>query len=173
MRELKAKTNTIEVSDPVSGDIHVFTYRNPTNKERIKLQSALIVKSGRKIVVTADTQGIFARFTASILTGFVAGTFAVDGNLISSDPDDQYYYEGWKDLLVEVAPDILAVIGRQLFEGAKVVPQGLAIEMGDPDGKEQAEDEDQAEDTGPVESDAQAGNSEGGSEGGNDPLSRK
>jgi len=61
------------------------------------------------------------KFGAKLLVGFSKGTFGLNGKAIASDPQDPDYYPDWKELLVKEAPDIVADVARDAFEGTKVV----------------------------------------------------
>jgi len=133
MRDLSAEQNVIEIQDPVSGDVHEFHYRLPTNQERIELQNRIIQRKGNKVLVRKDLFSLYTEHGALVLTGFKPGTLAVDGKAISADPQSPDYYENWKDLLLETAPDMLAVIGRAVFSGAQIAGGDEAFEIAEDD----------------------------------------
>lgn len=119
MRDLAAKTNVIEIKDAIAGVVHELRYRTPTTSERVKFRSQLFERRGNKIVNKAlATQ---EKFGAIILSGFKKGTFSMDGQAISSDPDDPDFYPEWKGLIESAAPELLAVVARIAFDGAEAV----------------------------------------------------
>lgn len=129
MRDLNAKQNIIEIQDPVSGDVHEFYYRLPTTQERVAFQNKMVIRKGNKVLVRKDLFAVYVECGALILTGFKPGTLSRDGRLISPDPESPDYCEGWKDLLVKSAPDMLAVIGRVVFTGAQVAGTDAGFEF--------------------------------------------
>ncbi len=113
MRDLAATRNVAMVKDAVGGTVHELYYRTPTTSERVRFRSQLFERKGNKIINKAlSTQ---EKFGAIILEGFKPGTFAVDGEAITTD------YEGWKDLIAQAAPELLAVVARVAFDGAEAV----------------------------------------------------
>ncbi len=119
MRDLTAEKNVVEVRDAVGGVVHELYYRIPTTKERATYRAGLYERKGDKIINRSVRQQ--QEYGAAILEGFKKGTFAVGGKAISSDTNDDDYYEGWKQLLQEAAPELIMVVARVAFDGAEAV----------------------------------------------------
>jgi hypothetical protein len=120
MRDLHATKNILEIVDPISGDVHEIYYRTPTNSERIAYAGALIRREGRKIRLRADTYSINVQYGLDVITGFKKGTIGYNGKKISSDVMDPDFFENWKELLAQSAPEIAAAVGQTVFAGARV-----------------------------------------------------
>lgn len=119
MRELaRSEKNTLTVLDSRSGSEIELYYRNPTPREEALYQSRLMKKKGGKIVVRSFD--VRAEFGLKILTGFRAGDFGVNGEPISSDPNDQNYRDDWKKIVAEGASDIVRTLALAIFEGVRV-----------------------------------------------------
>lgn len=101
------------------GDEHYLLIRRPTCEEHAAYGASLIQRRGGNILMRAIQTRI--KFGAKLLVGFSKGTFGLNGKAIASDPQDPDYYPDWKELLVKEAPDIVADVARDAFEGTKVV----------------------------------------------------
>lgn len=132
MRELKAVTNNVlKISDALTGETVELFYRMPTTAERVAFErSAHQWKKNQFVDASAQAR---IEYGMKILTGFQDGAFAVDGRAISSDPEAENYYAGWKDLVKESAGDLVAALAAAVFQGARVT----------------AAEDDEAEDTSP------------------------
>lgn len=125
----KFDDNTLELLDSISGSSIILTYRTPTTSDRVRYQSRRFRREGDKLINCSRKAMIEA--AAGVLTGIRDGDFTCgrdgDGQPIplSSNPDSPHYREGWKDLIVDMAGDLLFILGNNLFEG-KIDPQKLA-----------------------------------------------
>jgi hypothetical protein len=133
MRDLKAK-NVLEIADGISGDIHELHYRTPTNQERAAYRASKYKREGNTVYLMAQEANV--EFALAIVEGFKAGTFGIDGEPFSSEPGSVGYREDWKELLAENAPDVLAVLGMQVFEGTRVSSGPVNIVMGGSEGQD-------------------------------------
>ena len=125
MRDIKATENTIEINDGHCGDVHVLKYRNPTRQEMTAYQARLFERKGKKMIPRFFEARV--EFGRKLLTGFVKGTLGYEGKAFASDPSDPDYRADWCDLLVECAPDIVAVVAQQAFEATGVARQDIDI----------------------------------------------
>lgn len=127
MRDLTAPKNTIEIQDGSSGDVHEMYYRRPTAVEMAGYQAALFERKGKKVINRVYQTRI--DFGAKILTGFKPGTFGFDGQAISAEKADKGYREDWQRILRELAPDVVAAVAQQVFEGTGVARGADDIEF--------------------------------------------
>ena len=118
MRDLSSARNIIEITDGLSGDVHEFYYRRPTAQEMAAYQAGLFERKGKKVINRVYQTRIESGL--KILTGFKPGTIGIDGVAISAVAGEQGYREDWKNLLGEHAPDIIAAVAQQIFEGTGV-----------------------------------------------------
>lgn len=117
----------MRVNDPISDDVHELYYRAPTVKERSAYDASRFVRKGKKVINrTFETR---LKFGLRILTGFKKGTFGIEGRAFSSDASDPAYREDWKALLETNAPDIVAELGRRVFEASE--NEGVEVEGAD------------------------------------------
>lgn len=120
-RILGEENHSLVVHDPVSGSEITLYYRRPTSEERVAYQlSAFRLEGGQRRFCLGETR---LRFGLEILTGFGAGDFLVpedDGEA----PLDPERHPDWKERLKEHAPDLVAYLAQQIFEGLRVAPPG-------------------------------------------------
>ena len=134
--DLGGGKNFIEIKDGLAGCIHEMEYRMPTNKERAGYRASLWERKGKKLINrTFQTQ---VKYGAAVCTGFKKGTFAINDELISSDPDDEGFREDWKDILANGRPDIFSAMSIVIFEASATPSSGGGVEI-DPDGIEEEE----------------------------------
>lgn len=135
MRDFAADKNVIEITDGISGDVHEIHVRKPTSKEIALFQAKLFERKGKKIINRAHATRL--EFGSEIITGFKPGTLGINGVAISPVASDAGYREDWKDLLVQNAPDIVAAVAQQVFEGTGAArnTNGLEFVSEDEDGE--------------------------------------
>jgi hypothetical protein len=119
MRELTPTRSLIEVKDELGGSIHEFEHRMPTTSERVAYRAGLWRRKDNKVINCTETQRV--KYGLKVLTSFKKGTFCVGGKPISCDADDADFCETWKDVLAQGAPELLAEVGRIVFEGAQAI----------------------------------------------------
>ena len=141
MRDFAADKNVIEITDGISGDVHEIHVRKPTSKEIASFQARLFERKGKKIINKAHATRL--EFGAEIITGFKPGTLGINGVAISHVASDPGYREDWKDLLVQNAPDIVAAVAQQVFEGTGAARNANGLEF-------VSEDEEDGEGTNPL-----------------------
>jgi len=127
MRNLNAPYNIAYVRDGVSGDLHELHYRLPTNAERVSYQAGLWVRKGKQLINQALETRL--RMGSQLLVGFVKGSIGMDGKPFASDPNDPDYREDWRELLLQYAPDVVAVVALAAFEGTGVAEAPAALPL--------------------------------------------
>jgi len=116
-RILGEERHTLQVQDPVSGSVITLEYRRPTSEERVTYQlSAYRMEGGERRFCLGETR---LKFGLEILTGFGEGDFRLkeDGG---DAPLDPARHPDWKERLAEHAPDLVAYLAQQVFEGLRV-----------------------------------------------------
>lgn len=93
-------------------------YRDPTTEERVSY-SADMIKKINGILVDNSIQNRL-NYGKKILTGFAEKQFTLKGKPISSDPDNENYSEGWKELVIKLYADLLIKLAYQVFEGTLI-----------------------------------------------------
>lgn len=124
MRDLS--TDIYEASVQDGDEVHVLSYRRPTNQEHAAYGAALMRREGGKLLNRVVETRV--KFGLRILTGFKKGSLGIQGKPISSDENDPDYYADWKNLLEKYVPDVVAAVGRHAFEGTQVVQGQLDFE---------------------------------------------
>jgi hypothetical protein len=120
-RLLGENRQALIIHDPVSGTDLTLYYRRPTSEERVAYQvSAFRLEDGRQRLCLGETR---LKYGAEILLGFAPGDFFVPEQG-SQTPLDPERHPDWKARLVEHAPDVIAYLGQQVFEGLRVVKRG-------------------------------------------------
>jgi hypothetical protein len=122
-RILGEERQVLAVSDPVSGSVVTLYYRPPTSEERVAYQlSAYRLEGGQRRFCLGETR---VKFGLEILTGFEAGDFLLreDSGPVPLDPER---HPDWKARLAEFAPDLVAYLAQQVFEGLRVANRGEA-----------------------------------------------
>lgn len=115
MRDLKSSTkNEFIVFDQISGSKVKLFYKTITTEDRLNYNSE-IVRTLSKTKDVKDALKIQIDWSEDLITGFREGDFSVDGKPISSDPDSENYYEGWKGLLKETASDLLLLFSKTIL----------------------------------------------------------
>lgn len=119
MRDLSVnQKNILIINDGRSGSTLELYYRNPTTEEEAGYQVKMVKRQGKKVILNLHPTRI--EYGLKVLTGFREGDFGLDGKVISSDPSSENYREDWKELFKQGASDIIAILGRTVFEGATV-----------------------------------------------------
>ena len=122
-RRLGETRHSLTIQDPLSGGLITLYFRRPTTEERVAYQmSAFRLEGGERRLCLGETR---LKFGLDILEGFGPGDFLVaeDGREVPLDPGR---HPDWKDRLAAEAPDLVAYLGQQVFEGLRVVSRGEA-----------------------------------------------
>ncbi len=120
-RRLGEKRHALALNDPLGGGVITLYYRRPSTEERVAYQmSAFRLENGRRRLALGETR---LEFGLKILEGFEAGTFLVEGEGGEEDLDPARHPD-WKEQLAMEAPDLVACLGQQVFEGLRVLPSG-------------------------------------------------
>jgi hypothetical protein len=122
-RILGEERQVLAVSDPVSGSVVTLYYRPPTSEERVAYQmSAYRLEGGQRRFCLGETR---VKYGLEILTGFEAGDFLLreETGPVPLDPER---HPDWKARLAEHAPDLVAYLAQQVFEGLRVANRGAA-----------------------------------------------
>jgi hypothetical protein len=120
-RILGEERQVLAVADPVSGSVVTLYYRRPTSEERVAYQlSAYRLEGGERRFCLGETR---LKFGLEILSGFAPGDFLIqeDGSPTPLDPEQ---HPDWKARLAEHAPDLVAYLAQQVFEGLRVAARG-------------------------------------------------
>jgi hypothetical protein len=116
-RFLGEQEHSLAIQDPVSGSVVTLNYRRPTSEERVAYQlSAFRLENGQRRFCLGETR---LKFGLVILTGFGAGDFVVAGEEGATALDPARHPD-WKDRLAADAPDLVAYLAQQVFEGLRV-----------------------------------------------------
>jgi hypothetical protein len=89
-------------------------YRMPTTEERVKCVNEQIRKYGNK-----NGPGFgesWLQWGKEILMGVGDGSFLDDGKPMSSDPTSPDYKENWRDLVYDMASDLVMELGQKVFQ---------------------------------------------------------
>ena len=116
----KDKVHPANIVDAAFGAKIKLFYRTPTTQERIDFTKAILIKKNGKLIDNSFEAHI--KYGAMILTGFESGVYALDGKLISSDPESPEFYPDWKDLIAEVAPHHFRALCSIVFDGVSQAP---------------------------------------------------
>jgi hypothetical protein len=122
-RILGEERHVLAIQDPVSGSVISLYYRRPTSEERVAYQlSAYQIEGGERRFCLGETR---LKFGLKILVGFKAGNFLIqeNGEPIPLDPDR---HGDWQEQVAKHAPDLVAYLAQQVFEGLRVVSRGEA-----------------------------------------------
>ncbi len=115
--------NIAEIFDPVCGENLEFTYRLPTNQERVKYQGMITNRKGNVVVTKEYSTQL--KGGGWIITGYKkikegnkkVWPFSAKGKPFSSDPTDPSFRPDWKALLTKGAPELVAAVGKIAFTG--------------------------------------------------------
>lgn len=111
----KHNDNKLTLIDSISGTQIEFTHRTPGTEERVAYQAARFRREGNRMINCSRKAAINA--AAGVLTGIREGDFEINGQPLSSDPASPNYREDWKQLIKDMAGDLLFIMGNELFEG--------------------------------------------------------
>ena len=120
-RLLGEERHILAVQDPVSGSVVTLYYRRPSSEERVAYQlSAYRLEGGERRFCLGETR---VKFGLEILTGFGEGDFLIqeDNGPASLDPER---HPDWKSRLADHAPDLVAYLALQVFEGMRLASRG-------------------------------------------------
>lgn len=118
-RVLSEKPCELKIRDAISGGVITLFYTRPDHARRMKFFVSLYTRVGEKIIVNSAE---YLAAGTDILTGIADGDFLLeDGTPLSSDPNSKHYNPDWKKHITEMAPDLVAELGRYIFEGLNVV----------------------------------------------------
>lgn len=126
MRDLKKVTGTepleqhnkITLQDARSSTEITLFYRDPTTDELIEFNRGYLKRGGGgKLTDNGFMNRV--KFAAKVITGFNDGAFGIDGKAFSSNKESENFKADWKDLLVKLAPDVLNILGLQVFESVR------------------------------------------------------
>jgi len=117
------ESNSITLHDPVGQADVVFYYRDLTSKDRIRHLTAKFGRTGDGKLVNRHYSACIESAT-EVLTGIRTGDFNYGDGPLSSTQGEDGYREDWKELLVEMAGDLLFLVGNDLFE-PRIAPQLL------------------------------------------------
>jgi len=110
MLDLSSKEFSLTVYDSLSGLEHTLLYRQPTTAEYIETCNQISREENKE-----ESANILIEAADKLITGFEKGSISVDGIEISSNPDDDNYYETWKKLIKENAERLLIELGTHVF----------------------------------------------------------
>ncbi|MCX5891807.1 MAG: hypothetical protein NTW80_02355 [Deltaproteobacteria bacterium] len=116
-RILGEERQALPIQDPMSGSVITLYYRRPTSEERVAYQlSAYRIEGGGRRFCLGEAR---LKCGLEILTGFGAGDFQIseDGQAAPLDPAR---HPDWRERLAEHAPDLVAYLAQQVFEGLRV-----------------------------------------------------
>ena len=146
MRDLTYfEDNQITLKDPVSGAAITFTHRTPTTADRVQYMSRRFRRDGNRLFICQKQAAIEA--AAAIITGVSDNSFACGRDQhnnplpLSSDPASPHYRADWKQLLQQMAGDLLYIIGNQLFEGPPDLDDLATLELINTDAQTPATEE--------------------------------
>ncbi|MFH2124926.1 MAG: hypothetical protein ABIK12_00315 [Pseudomonadota bacterium] len=121
-----------------------FSYRRPTNNERITYQRKAIKSKGKKIVL--KNAAAAREMIKPLLTGFSFPNpdpdtqilIEVEGGLVplSCANSDPGYVEAWREALDQGVPQMLENLGQKIFAGVSEAGDLVEFEYGDETGGE-------------------------------------
>lgn len=116
----KHDNNQMTLIDTLSRSEIVFYHRTPETSDRVRYQSRKFRRDGNTMINCTRTALIDA--AESVLTGIRDGDFTVtaaDGAevIVSSNPESPFYNLFWKEMIRDMAGDLLFLLGHSLFEG--------------------------------------------------------
>ena len=114
--------NTLDIRDGIGGGVVRFSYRTPQTRERVDYQARAfrVHKSGGKPNVALNLAETRQYYGAQILTDIREGDILYQDASGTAQPLTAKV-EGWKDLLVRFAPELVEAVSAQVFEGAYAV----------------------------------------------------
>lgn len=142
------KEHTLELIDNGSGVEIEFTYRLPSNKERVRFQNQAVQIRGRKTVI--KNQEAALKLVKPLIKSFRFPQEEVDTHIriekdgqfesLSCNTQDPGYHEAWREVLAKGVPGMLETLGLRVFSG--VTDADSNVEFGrDDDDAEDGEEE--------------------------------
>lgn len=137
------KAHTKKLVDQGSGVEIEFSYRLPTNPERMQYQRKAIKVKGRKTVIKSSAAA--RELVQPLITGFKFPTPDLDTQIRWEDSQGQFqalscvagdpgYHEDWKEGLTQAVPGMIETLGNLIFAG--VVDGEGSVEFGYEDEEE-------------------------------------
>lgn len=114
--------NEIRFHDPIGGTEVLFFHRDITTEDRVRHTTRKFVRKDGKLVMRFHSACIES--AAAVLTGIRDGDFLYGDEPLSSTPGNPGYREDWKQLIEEMAGDLLLLMGHALFE-PRMDPEAL------------------------------------------------
>jgi hypothetical protein len=126
-RVLGAKISKVSFADRRSDTIMVLHYTEPTTEQHLGYQSESVQRVGNAVV--ANIPATRLKYGKEIFAGFDTGAFARinakgEAEEISCDPDDQNYFDKWREHVELHASDILQLLASFVFESAVSIGNG-------------------------------------------------
>ncbi|MFA6290231.1 MAG: hypothetical protein WC637_00540 [Victivallales bacterium] len=118
----------VTFQDNIAGGNITLEYTLPSAEDRIKYSNSMISRKGRKVeAVYGETR---MKYGEKILSGIKDGDFLKnDGTKLSSNPESPAYNADWKKMIVDFAPDVIAMLAMHVFENALTINE---TELEDP-----------------------------------------
>lgn len=111
---MKDDDNSVTLYDPVDGSEVVFRHRAVTSRDRVRHLTRKYERQGNRLINRHHSACIESAL--DVLTGIRDGDFVWGISPISSDPASEAYRADWKNLIAEMAGDLLFILGADLFE---------------------------------------------------------
>lgn len=129
-RILTDQPNKVTFLDNIGGGKLTLLYRMPSTDERIEYTNAQVSRKGRKIEsITGTTR---QKYGAKILVGITDGEWQkADKTPLSSDEKSPYFDAKWKDIIKDLASDVIAMLAIHVFENALSIDTSEEDEAGE------------------------------------------
>jgi hypothetical protein len=122
MRDLTNEPNVFKIRDGVSGEVKEFIYRTPTAMDHQAYAAKSLGLIGNKAVISRKAiSEARVEFGLRILIGIKDNQFGMAGKPISSNPESPDYWEDWKELLKQYAPDLISLFAVAVLDGTHMV----------------------------------------------------
>ncbi|WP_035238152.1 hypothetical protein [Desulfobacter vibrioformis] len=127
----KSGHNKLTIVDKLAGgEEHDIYYRMPTTQERQEFEQDKVKRDGDSVQI--DATGAAYEAGKKILTGIRDGDFGREDETgevvqLSSTPGNDGYLENWKDLVCDLAPDHVILLGLHVFENPTAVKRAPAV----------------------------------------------
>lgn len=115
---------SIEVEDAARGGRVIYNLRLPSTEERVEYISKLFKKSEDGAEMDVEHK---ASCALKLVKGFEKGSFEVDGEIISSDKEDEDYFPEWQKYIKEKFVDHLLVLSTHVYERLSVKKKGVGF----------------------------------------------
>jgi len=138
-RRLGDELNEMRFQDNLSNSEIVLQYRMPTTPERVGYTNESFQRKGRKMISRPVETRL--KYGLKILKGIREGDFEINGSdgtwiVISSDPQSEHYFAGWKEHVEKYASDIVELLAIRVFD----VPVQAAVEEEEEEGTGEGSD---------------------------------